>query len=191
MLWECERDAIFFLQNSAILDNFSKTSNVLELGCGSGLLGIFLLQQGFNNLTFQDYNEEVLRFWTVPNILLNTGPSGLRSCSFTNTSWAGFENKNLYRKSEAPNHGKKFDLIFGADILYEVKNYKDLIGLIEQHLSASGMAIISSKAFYYGNGGSVAEFKQFVEHSSLCYERLLNIQNGMSNRREVFCLRFK
>jgi len=174
------------------MDNFpDKNINILEIGCGSGLLGIYLLQQGYKNITFQDYNEEVLRFWTVPNIMLNLGTEGLSGCSFIDGSWADFKHNNRYRNAQLPSFGQKYDLIFGCDIIYEVKNYQALIQLFEDTLTQNGMAIISSKAFYYGNGGSVAEFKDYLSSSKLSYQRLFNIQTGMSNRREIFCLQFK
>lgn len=48
LLWECERDGVEFLHYSGWLDNFDhipkKDMNVLELGCGSGLVGVYLLQ---------------------------------------------------------------------------------------------------------------------------------------------------
>ena len=95
LLWECETDAMTFLQESNFLHNYQTEDqskyNVLELGCGSGLLGIYLLQQGFKNVCFQDYNEEVLRYWTIPNILLNGSFDFLKSSSFTNAKWANFE----------------------------------------------------------------------------------------------------
>lgn len=46
---------------------------VLKLGCGSALPGIYLLMRHESNMVdFQDYNEQVLQFITIPNIILNT-----------------------------------------------------------------------------------------------------------------------
>ena len=86
---------------------------------------------------------------------------------------------------------QKYDIIFGCDIIYEVSNYPDLLKIIEERLNPQGIAIIASKAYYYGNGGSIAEFKQCVENSNLVYHRLQNINTGMSNRREIFSLQHK
>ena len=81
----------------------------------------------------------------------------------------------------------------GCDIIYETKNYQALVELFERCLKPDGMVIISSKAFYYGNEGSVAEFKQFVANSNprLVYQQLKKIQTGMGNRREIFSLQLK
>ncbi|KAH7832022.1 putative histidine protein methyltransferase [Monocercomonoides exilis] len=64
--WECSLDLCKY-----ILTLDLKGKNVLEIGCGHGLPGITALLQGASSVTFQDYNEEVLRLATVPNIILN------------------------------------------------------------------------------------------------------------------------
>lgn len=85
----------------------------------------------------------------------------------------------------------KYDIIFGSDVLYETRNYKNVIRLIEGNLSRDGVGFISSKAYYYGNGGSVAEFKEELGGSLLEYVCVKQIMSGMSNRRELFVVRFK
>ena len=44
-----------------------------KLGCGSSLPGIYVLTtKSPFRVDFQDYNEQVLKLVTIPNILLNT-----------------------------------------------------------------------------------------------------------------------
>ncbi len=44
-----------------------------KLGCGSSLPGIYVLATKHPlRVDFQDYNEQVLKLVTIPNILLNT-----------------------------------------------------------------------------------------------------------------------
>ncbi len=65
-VWEGTYDLInFILHHGERLDLNGK--NVLDLGCGHGLVGIFALK-AFDNVTvcFQDYNLDVLKFATVP-----------------------------------------------------------------------------------------------------------------------------
>ena len=67
--WECSLDLVGYLAEHLDLVT---NKRVMELGCGSGLPGIFALSQGSNYVVFQDYNDYVLRFWTVPNLILNS-----------------------------------------------------------------------------------------------------------------------
>ncbi|GKF55347.1 histidine protein methyltransferase 1, partial [Tanacetum coccineum] len=41
------------------------------LGCGHGFLGIFLCLQGASDVHFQDFNYEVLKCLTIPNVVVN------------------------------------------------------------------------------------------------------------------------
>ena len=54
--------------------NSQDTTNILyQLGCGSALPALYLLARDEKNMVdVQDYNEQVIRFITIPNILLNT-----------------------------------------------------------------------------------------------------------------------
>ena len=75
----------------------------------------------------------------------------------------------------------------GCDIIYETKHYPALVELISSLCKSEGKAIIASKAYYYGNGGSIAEFKDFINKDArFQYGLMLNVDTGMSNRREVF-----
>lgn len=59
--------------------------NHLQIGCGAGLLGIGCLLLGSNHVTFQDFNLEVLKWFTLPNIVINLRSSVI-STSVTSTS---------------------------------------------------------------------------------------------------------
>ena len=69
-LWECALDLVQFLAESNL--DFSRM-RVLELGCGLGLPGIYTAMQGARSVDFQDYNAEVLKRVTIPNVILNVG----------------------------------------------------------------------------------------------------------------------
>lgn len=46
---------------------------VVQLGCGSSLPSLYLLSHSnTNKVDVQDYNDQVIRYITIPNILLNT-----------------------------------------------------------------------------------------------------------------------
>lgn len=146
---------------------------------------------------FQDYNEEVLRLWTIPNILLNLGVTGLvgknpqselNGSRFTSGDWKDLKFKNLFRKNSIEDKDPKFNLIVGCDVIYEVKHYETLIELFTQKLKIGGCAVISSKAYYFGNGGSIAEFEDFIKKSGkpLVFKELDTLVSGMGNRRSIF-----
>ncbi|KAG8082499.1 hypothetical protein GUJ93_ZPchr0014g47325 [Zizania palustris] len=48
-----------------------ESKKVLELGCGSGLAGIFACLKGASTVHFQDTNAETIRCRAIPNVLAN------------------------------------------------------------------------------------------------------------------------
>ncbi|KAI7905532.1 uncharacterized protein BX663DRAFT_500055 [Cokeromyces recurvatus] len=69
--WECSVDLVQFL--SSLSEDQITHKRVLELGCGSSLPSLFLLSHSqTNRVDVQDYNSQVIRYITIPNILLNT-----------------------------------------------------------------------------------------------------------------------
>lgn len=56
-LWECTIDMVNYLVRENV-DFDGK--NVLDLGCGHGLLGMGALKKGAKSCTFQDYNQDVI-----------------------------------------------------------------------------------------------------------------------------------
>ncbi|KAG2171988.1 hypothetical protein INT43_001465, partial [Umbelopsis isabellina] len=69
--WECSLDLVEFMHSMD--DEAFANKKILELGCGSALPGIYLLMRNdTTRVDFQDYNEQVLQYITIPNIILNT-----------------------------------------------------------------------------------------------------------------------
>jgi ribosomal protein L11 methylase PrmA len=55
-IWECTLDLLdYFEKNSVQFDGL----NVLDLGCGSGLLGMYALSKGALSVHFQDYVSDL------------------------------------------------------------------------------------------------------------------------------------
>ncbi|KAF9202109.1 hypothetical protein BGZ49_007686 [Haplosporangium sp. Z 27] len=68
--WECALDLVAYLAEQK--ENYDG-KKVLELGCGSALPGIYVLTQSSSvKVDLQDYNDQVLKLVTLPNVLLNT-----------------------------------------------------------------------------------------------------------------------
>jgi SAM-dependent methyltransferase len=63
----------------------------------------------------------------------------------------------------APEGG--FDLVLSADTLYSTSASRRLWQLVREQLRPGGTALIASKSYYFGCGGSVAGFKAMVSAS--------------------------
>lgn len=48
-IWECEKDAVEFMFEDSSVQSRIKNSNILELGCGSGLVGELTRNRCFNS----------------------------------------------------------------------------------------------------------------------------------------------
>jgi predicted RNA methylase len=68
-IWECTRDLAEFL----VCENINLTGKrVLDLGCGTGILGILAMQLGAQAVHFQDYVSKSLWGWTMHIILMTS-----------------------------------------------------------------------------------------------------------------------
>ncbi|KAJ4470593.1 hypothetical protein C8J55DRAFT_563921 [Lentinula edodes] len=78
--WECSLDLVDYL-HASLKDGDLEGKRVLELGCGTGIPSLYLLQKIFSSpstesalersaIHFQDYNPSALELVTFPNVLL-------------------------------------------------------------------------------------------------------------------------
>lgn len=152
-LWECTLDLLDYLNKNTI---FFDQKSVLDLGCGTGLLGIFTLIAGAQNVDFQDFNKEVLINTTMSNVSLNCEPK-LNVSKFYSGDWKSFTyfNEDTY------------DLILTSETIYNVNNYTNLIDLFEKKLKQpGGHILLIAKNYYFGVGGSISEFLNILNKSS-------------------------
>ncbi|KAI4661801.1 uncharacterized protein J4E78_004591 [Alternaria triticimaculans] len=76
--WECSLDLVRYLLDRGPrkdLDDLMRVGHVIEMGCGSALPSLLLFQYAVTNqlgiyFTLTDYNADVLRLVTLPNLLL-------------------------------------------------------------------------------------------------------------------------
>lgn len=187
-LWECSVDLVGHL--SSYLDR--PNGIALEIGCGHGLPGICLLKRGFEAVVFSDFNEEVLRDVTWPNILRNVGIEALSRC------FAGDWIKLCaeFEKRSFPGIPILFDVIVAAETLYTVRSCNEVSKIISRLLKPDGVAYIATKRFYFGVGGGTSEFISCSEHCSTVdkvsgrkYQLAVSIDavydDGSSNIREI------
>ena len=160
-IWECAYDLVQYLVTCDI--EFSGL-RVLELGCGAGLPGITAILKGAEITCFQDYNEEVLRYLTVPNVYLSTSAhphleGAIAQCRFYSGDWIDVTTLMI------TNHDVGFDVILTAETIYcaayqpvLLQTFKDLISL-----KPSSVVVVAAKTHYFGVGGSVQMFRELVE----------------------------
>lgn len=152
-LWECTEDLLEHLRKNTL---YFDGKSVLDLGCGTGLLGIFTLIAGAQNVAFQDFNKEVLKNTTMCNVLLNCEKK-LKVCKYYSGDWKSFTEFN----------DETYDLILTSETIYNVNNYMKLIKLFEKKLKSSGCILLIAKNYYFGVGGSISEFINYLKLSKL------------------------
>lgn len=98
---------------------------ILEVGCGIGLASL-VLNERYANITATDRHPEAEKF-LASNAKLNDG----KVIPFVRTGWA----------DEVSDLGN-FDLIIGADLLYEIDHADELAHFINQHAKPICQVII-------------------------------------------------
>ncbi|GAM25126.1 hypothetical protein SAMD00019534_083010 [Acytostelium subglobosum LB1] len=161
-----------------------RDKRILEIGCGHALPLIYCLQRGAHS-TFQDYNHEVIKTLTIPNVIVNSNAAiqTLHQPRFISGDW---KHVNQLLKDE------KFDIILASDTLYSIQSFRKQIDLINDHLDSGGICLMAAKSFYFGVGGSMFEFKQLVASEKRHHlEVVKSINDGTSNMREIIGIRLK
>ena len=188
-VWECSVDMCRYFQENKIVI----CGDVLELGCGHGLPGCWVLMKARSEMnegdkqtvvTFTDYNEFVLHDVTVPNVILNTttdesnpqdvtwfskhvvlGCGDWKNMSEQLTPTAS-SNVTLPRNSIPriiPKDGK-FDTILAAETTYSLEAARDTAFLLSKHLKRNtGVAYIATKRYYFGVGGGSDCFRDHLK----------------------------
>ncbi|KAJ8901319.1 hypothetical protein NDN08_007167 [Rhodosorus marinus] len=182
-LWESSVDLVQYCAS----EKFSFSGKrVLELGCGHALPSIFAAQQGAAELSLLDFNEDVLRNITEPNLQLNGLGASETSCKtrLFHGDWAALP--DLLRDED------RFDIILSAETVYSPLSMKSLAQTILRLLSnKNGTALVAGKVYYFGVGGGTIEFQRTIKGLALGEETPVHvssgrrIEDGASNVREI------
>lgn len=218
-LWEGSLDLVKTLHSEVQDGQFSFAGKrVLELGCGHGLPGIYACLEGAASIHFQDFNAEVLRSLTIPNVKANLSKhpqlqqSLLANGSEMKTSaeirffagdWSEIHHL-LYHESE--NECQKvqdssskqdpcdgYDIILMAETVYSISSLQNLYGLVKKCLRHPfGVVYLAAKKHYFGVGGGTREFLHIVEEDGIMGSSLIaEVADGSSNVREVWKFSFQ
>uniref|UniRef100_K1R994 protein-histidine N-methyltransferase n=1 Tax=Magallana gigas TaxID=29159 RepID=K1R994_MAGGI len=128
-VWECGCDLAEFISGEGI--DF-RGKSVIELGCGAGLPGICAMKCGAEQVYFQDYNSEVISYFTIPNVQLNETTC---QCRFFSGDWGEFQK---YARNQPD---MRFDYILTAETIYSSENYPKLHSLLETLLKVDGQIV--------------------------------------------------
>jgi predicted nicotinamide N-methyase len=98
---------------------------VLELGCGLGLVGVVAALQGARVLC-TDYEADALAFARH-----NARRNACRQVRFRLVDWR----RPLLRR--------RYDIILASDVIYEARNFGPLVAVLQRHLARGGCALFA------------------------------------------------
>ncbi|CAB1097197.1 unnamed protein product [Ectocarpus sp. CCAP 1310/34] len=143
-------------EDGSVGSGTGRPKSVLELGCGHGFPGIVALQQGVR-VCFSDFNREVIEQVTIPNVRLNVEAHHWPLAEYYSGDWS-----SLSPLLEERDGGGLFDLILTAETLYTTAVADKVLDMVGRHLAPGGQALVASKRFYFGTGGSTQYFREAI-----------------------------
>jgi len=172
-VWECTYDLLHFMSKQN--DEF-KNKNVLDLGCGAGLLGIYAAkcaQAKF--VAFQDYNCEVIENFTIPTVKSNM--VAMETHLYISGDW---DSISVYLRE----NNLFFDIILSSETIYNQNYYEKICNILQNNLQPNGYALFAAKSYYFGVGGGVLDFTEHIKtKTSYQIESVWETDSGL--RREI------
>jgi predicted nicotinamide N-methyase len=114
-------EASFVLADDLVRCPLKPGSEVLEIGAGMGLTGLFLAAHG-HRVTITDFDEDVLAL-----LSLNAGHNGLNTVTVRRLDWLD------------PDLTGTFDVICGSEVVYQERFFAPMISLFHRYLKPSGV----------------------------------------------------
>jgi len=174
-IWECSEDLVRYLHS-----DFSSQlagSRVLELGCGSGLPGVYAFSRGAE-VDFNDYNGDVLNEITIPNVLLNVPNGSQTETRYFAGDWGSLDTDIL--RQLIVEERDKYDLILTSETIYNPDNHSKLLSLFSNYLKPTGKVLIAAKVYYFGVGGGTQQFADKLGKAGFTVETVKKFSTGVS-----------
>ena len=179
-IWECSHDLVQFLCSSQVP---IKDQQILELGCGAALPGLYCLHQNASVLHLQDYNTEVIDYITAPNVLMNRSTDHPTQVQLFSGDWLDFT-------AAAVQDQQKYDVILTSETIYEESNYGKLIQCFKDCLAPEGVVYLAAKIHYFGVGGGLRSFEKALDKSGLWTHEIV-FENNDSVHRQIIKIKHK
>ncbi|CEF60006.1 Histidine protein methyltransferase 1 homolog [Strongyloides ratti] len=166
-IWECTLDMCNYITNNC---NF-KGKTILDLGCGAGLSGICALHLEASYVYFQDFNDVVLKCYTEKNVEING--YNKNQAKYISGDWGDFS-------SSLKENGPKFDVILTTETIYSEQNYEKIYQVFLNGLKEDSDAyiLLGGKLYYFGVGGSILGFMDFVKAKDHFNIEVVHIENS-------------
>ncbi len=120
-IWE----ASIVLTDHLLRIGLDKTKEILEIGAGMGITGLFLGASG-HKVTITDYEDDALEL-----LRMNVEHNGLDNVSVTKLDWNN------------PHATGKYDLICGSELIYNAAFIGPVINLFKKYLRDKGMVFLA------------------------------------------------
>jgi predicted nicotinamide N-methyase len=142
---------------------------VLELGCGLGLVGLVAALQGARVLS-TDYEDAALVFARQ-----NARRNGCPRVRFRLMDW------------RAPALRRRYDYILASDVIYEARNFDPLVLLLRRYLARGGTALFSEP----GRVNAVPFFALVRRHGFTCDTEVWPLEWEGSHQIAIHTIRYQ
>ncbi|XP_039058397.1 histidine protein methyltransferase 1 homolog [Hibiscus syriacus] len=163
--------------------------------------GIFSCLKGSAEVHFQDFNAEVLRCLTIPNVNANlldkSQPATASKARFFTGDWGEIHQLLPHANESEINaeHGQDtgYDVILMAETIYSISAQRNLYGLIKKCIiRPHGVVYMAGKKHYFGVGGGTRQFLSMLQKEGVMAATIVTeVADGSSNLREVWKLLYK
>ncbi len=111
-------------------------ARVLEIGCGVGLAGLAAAHHG-GQVTMTDHDALAL-----DTAKINAAANGIDGVTFIKANWSHWRTPSDMGADDTVSSAR-YDLVIGADVIYEQTVHDDVLGVIATTLAPGGLALLA------------------------------------------------